>query len=40
MPEQDRLGVVFAPGFQASGNLAELGVQRLLAQPPGLDMGA
>ena len=40
MPEQDGLVVTLPARLEAGGDLAELGMQRLLAQPPGLDMGA
>ena len=40
VPEQDGLVVALAAGLHAGDDLAELGMQRLLAQLAGLDMGA
>ena len=40
VPEQDGFVVAFAAGLQAGDDLAQLGVQRLLAELAGFDVGA
>ena len=40
MPEQDGLVVALASRLEPGSDLAEFGMERLFAQPTGLDMGA